>query len=231
MKNRNIVHPVTVFFVMWWIIAIMSWVGNIYSWGGVRSLFSAEALRWFLRYTEDGVMSSPVLYGVIILFIGMGLFVHSGLKAVVVRIIRRDRSLSGKERKSLMVSGFVAGVYSSIVAVLIWGPWNIVRGVTGRFDDSPLHDGALYVLSLGIAIVSIVYAFTADYYRSDRDVVKGMSYMFSKYASYIISLVFAIQFMLAFQYSCLYRIIGMTETELDIMYYICCILPVFSRKL
>lgn len=230
MKNRNNIHPATVFFILWWAIAILSWVGSIYSWNGVRSIISAEALRWLLRYTEEYVMSSPVLYGVIILFIGGGLFVDSGLKSAILRLLNRDRSLSGKERKSLMVSSAVALFYSSVFAVLLWGPWNIVRGVTGRFDDSPLHDGALYVLSLGVGLVSLVYAFSADYYRRDSDVVRGMSYLFSKHSSYLVSLFFAIQFMAAFRYTGLDKAAGLSDMAYQIMYYFCCIIPIFCKR-
>lgn len=231
MKNKNTIHSATLFFILWWVVAILSWVGSVYSWPGVKSLLSSEALRWLLRYTEESVMSSPFLYGVIIMFIGGGLFVHSGLKSVLVRLLKRDRALSGKERKSLLVSAIVALAYLSAFAVLLWGPWNIVRGVTGRFDDSPLHDGALFVMSLGIGTVSLAYAFSADYYRHDTDIVKGMSYLFSKYSSYFVSLFFVIQFMSAFHYTGFYRILGLTDVAFDVVYCICCIAPLFCRQI
>lgn len=121
---------------------MLSWVGSIYAWNGVKNIISTEALRWFLRYTEENLMSSPALYIVIIFFMSVGLFTHSGLGGVLWRIVRRERKLSGKEKKSLVAAAFVSAAYFTAYALLAWGPWNIVRGVTGRYVDSPLHDGA-----------------------------------------------------------------------------------------
>lgn len=104
MRNKNIIHPATLFFCLWWFVAVLSWIGNVYAWNGVKNIISTEALRWFLRYTEENLMTSPVLYIVIIFFMSIGLFVHSGLGYVLYRIVKRERKLSGKEKKSLVAS-------------------------------------------------------------------------------------------------------------------------------
>ena len=225
MRNRNIIHPATVFFLLWWLVAVLSWVGSVYAWNGVKNIISTEALRWFLRYTEENLMSSPALYIVIIFFMSVGLFMHSGLGGVLWRIVRRERKLSGKEKKSLVAAAFVSAAYFSVYALLAWGPWNIVRGVTGRYVDSPLHDGAPCILSIGIGLASMVYGYNSDHYRSDTDVVKGMSYMFSRFAPFMVSLFFVIQFMAALNYSGLPVCMGIDGVTMDWIYRICCLLP------
>ena len=230
MRNKNFIHPATVFFLLWWLVAILSWIGNVYAWTGVKNIISTEALRWFLRYTEENLMSSPALYIVIIFFMSVGLFVHSGLGGVFWRIVKRERKLSGKEKKSIVASLLVAAAYFMVYALLAWGPWNIVRGVTGRYVDSPLHDGAFCILSIGIGVTSMVYGYTADHYRTDTDIVRGMSYMFSRFPSYIVSLFFAIQFMAAFKYSGLPIYFGMSDSSIDLMYWICCLSPLWAER-
>lgn len=231
MRNRNIIHPATVFFLLWWLVAILSWVGSVYSWYGVRNIISTEALRWFLRNTEENLMLSPALYIVIIFFMSIGLFLHSGLGDVLWRMLKRERKLSGKEKKSLVAVIMVVAMYFMGYALLAWGPWNIVRGVTGRYVDSPLHDGAFCILSIGIGIMSMVYGYSSDRYRNDKDVVRGMSYMFSHFPSYIVSLFFVIQFMAAFQYSGLPLCWGITDGLMDIIYWFCCLIPfLFCRN-
>lgn len=121
-------------------------------------------------------------------FMSVGLFLHSGLGGLIWRMVRRERKMSGKEKKSLVAAVMIAVAYFMVYALLAWGPWNIVRGVTGRYVDSPLHDGALCILAIGIGVTSMVYGYSADHYRSDTDVVKGMSYMFSRFPSYLVSL-------------------------------------------
>lgn len=227
MKNKNIIHPATVFFLLWWFVAVLSWIGSVYAWDGIRNIISTEALRWFLRYTEEKLMSSPALYIVFLFFISVGLFLHSGLGGLIWRMVRRERKMSGKEKKSLVAAVMIAVAYFMVYALLAWGPWNIVRGVTGRYVDSPLHDGALCILAIGIGVTSMVYGYSADHYRSDTDVVKGMSYMFSRFPSYLVSLFFVIQFMVAFEYSGFPVCFGMTECLVDITYWICCLIPLF----
>lgn len=225
MKNKNIIHPATLFFLLWWFVAVMSWIGNVYAWDGVRNIISTEALRWFLRYTEENLMSSPALYIVILFFISAGLFMHSGLGSVLWRIIKQERKLSGKEKKSLIGATLVSVLCFSVYALLAWGPWNIVRGVTGRYVDSPLHDGALCILSIAVSLTSMVYGYSSDRYRNDTDIVNGMSYMFCRFPSYIISLFFVIQFMAAFRYSGLPVCLGMDNEILGCVYWVCCVLP------
>ncbi|WP_289074212.1 AbgT family transporter [uncultured Bacteroides sp.] len=227
MKNKNIIHPATVFFLLWWFVAVLSWIGSVYAWDGIRNIISTEALRWFLRYTEEKLMSSPALYIVLLFFMSVGLFLHSGLGGLIWRMVRRERKMSGKEKKSLVAAVMIAVAYFMVYALLAWGPWNIVRGVTGRYVDSPLHDGALCILAIGIGVTSMVYGYSADHYRSDTDVVKGMSYMFSRFPSYLVSLFFVIQFMVAFEYSGFPVCFGMTECLVDITYWICCLIPLF----
>lgn len=227
MKNKNIIHPATVFFLLWWFVAVLSWIGSVYAWDGIRNIISTEALRWFLRYTEEKLMSSPALYIVFLFFMSVGVFLHSGLGGLIWRMVRRERKMSGKEKKSLVAAVMIAVAYFMVYALLAWGPWNIVRGVTGRYVDSPLHDGALCILAIGIGVTSMVYGYSADHYRSDTDVVKGMSYMFSRFPSYLVSLFFVIQFMVAFEYSGFPVCFGMTECLVDITYWICCLIPLF----
>lgn len=227
MKNKNIIHPATVFFLLWWFVAVLSWIGSVYAWDGIRNIISTEALRWFLRYTEEKLMSSPALYIVFLFFMSVGLFLHSGLGGLIWRMVRRERKMSGKEKKSLVAAVMISVAYFMVYALLAWGPWNIVRGVTGRYVDSPLHDGALCILAIGIGVTSMVYGYSADHYRSDTDVVKGMSYMFSRFPSYLVSLFFVIQFMVAFEYSGFPVCFGMTECLVDITYWICCLIPLF----
>lgn len=227
MKNKNIIHPATVFFLLWWFVAVLSWIGSVYAWDGIRNIISTEALRWFLRYTEEKLMSSPALYIVLLFFMSVGLFLHSGLGGLIWRMVRRERKMSGKEKKSLVAAVMIAVAYFMVYVLLAWGPWNIVRGVTGRYVDSPLHDGALCILAIGIGVTSMVYGYSADHYRSDTDVVKGMSYMFSRFPSYLVSLFFVIQFMVAFEYSGFPVCFGMTECLVDITYWICCLIPLF----
>ena len=81
-----------------------------------------------------------------------------------------------------------------------------------------------------LGVTSMVYGYTADHYRTDTDIVRGMSYMFSRFPSYIVSLFFAIQFMAAFKYSGLPIYFGMSDSSIDLMYWICCLAPLWAER-
>ena len=49
MKNKTFIHPAIVFFLLTLLVVFLSWVGNVYAWENVQSLFGAEGLRWLFR--------------------------------------------------------------------------------------------------------------------------------------------------------------------------------------
>lgn len=228
--RKRFMHPATMFFLLGIAVVLLSWVGSVYNWNGVQNLLSTEAMRWILRYSKDNLASCPAFVSVCILFMGGGLFIHSGLWDAIWRVFTRGRRLSGKEKSSLAFAVFMAVFYISIFSVLAWGPWNIVRGVTGTFAGSPLHDGLVTIISMGIGLTSVVYGFSSDYYRRDTDVINGMSYLFSRFSSYFVSLFFAVQFLASLQYSGLADIMGLEGSAFYILQWVCYLIPLSLRK-
>lgn len=71
MKNRKYISRVGIcFFFMTWVLALFSWIGNIYGVGEVQSLLSAEGIRWVLGHVVENYVQAPALGVVLILFMG-----------------------------------------------------------------------------------------------------------------------------------------------------------------
>lgn len=170
--NRHFLHPATLFFLLTLVVALLSWVGSIYGWSGVQSLLSAEGLRWQLRNVGDGFFSAPFFSDILLLAFGVGLCMHSGFWEAVRRAIFHGRKLSRKEKRSLLLSLTVGAVYILAVLCLALGPWGIVRSITGGLKNSPLSEGVSYLLSLGLGIMAIIYGYSIDLYRTDRDIIR-----------------------------------------------------------
>ena len=230
MKSKFYPHPATFFFLLTIGVVICSWLGSGFGWAGVQNLLSAEGIRWFLRNVEDNFMLSPALAMVCMLFFGCGLFVHSGLGDALYRLISRERKLSRKQKRALALAGLIEGIYVSTCAFLAWGPWGIVRSVTGVLEGSPLLDGMLCIISLGIGLSGTVYGFAVDNYRKDKDVFRGMSYMYATFAEYFVSLFCVVQFFEALQYSRLLPFWGIPEELTYTLYVFSCVLPIFFGK-
>ena len=79
MNRKSLLHPATCFFLLTVLAAFMSWVGTVYEWEGVKSLFSGEGLRWMLHSAVKLDVCSEVLLVGLCLFSCCGLFLLSCL--------------------------------------------------------------------------------------------------------------------------------------------------------
>lgn len=230
MMNRRFVHPATLFFLLTLVVALLSWVGSIYGWEGVQSLISADGVRWLLRNAMPGFLHAPLLGPLLVLAFGAGLWMHSGLGRLFMRLCVRKERLLRKEKRALCWS-LASGVACLVVGmVLAWGPWSIVRSITGGLEYSPLADGAVFLLSVGMGIMAMVYGYATDYYHTDRDLVRGLSYGFVRFSAYFISLFFVVQLFSSLHYSGLDACFGLSPSAYRYSYMGCALLVLFDSK-
>ena len=152
---------------------LLSW-GSIYEWEGVRSLLSPEGVRWGLRHTVDNYLLAPVLRVVIILYLGCGLVAVFRFGQFAAAPFRRRSTFTKKEKHALSLALVIALCLILLLLVITWGPWAILRNVSGELSGSPFEAGLWYMLSIGIGVCALFYGFAADTINTDRDVVKGM---------------------------------------------------------
>lgn len=122
--------------------------------------------------------------------------------------------LSNKERRAFNLSMWVGGIYFTSICIIAILPFDILRGVDGGLLYSPLTMNILSILSLGIAIVAIVYGFSSGKYRSDRDVVDGLNSSISLLSIFFVIAFFASQLYACFGYSHLDKYIAVNFTSL-----------------
>lgn len=109
--------------------------------------------------------------------------------------------LSGTEKKALNWAGIVLLVW---VGLFAWGliPDNgFLRGPENSILQSPLLKGFIAVLFIVTAALGIVYGVITKKFRSDADVVKGMSASFKSLISFLVLVFFAAQFVAWFKWS------------------------------
>lgn len=215
------------FFLLTLVLALFSWIGSIYGLGEVQSLLSAEGIRWFLGHVVENYVQCPALGVVLILCMGLGIGVKSGLFDVLKRFCRKEKLLSRKERRALTLASVSLLIYVALVGTSLLLPWNFLYGVTGSWLHSPLAKGFVYVLSVGIGLSGMVYGYVSDTFRNVSDIVKGMSCLIARLASGWVTLFFVVQFFASLEYTGLMEWMGIPKGIMEVLYQFFCYLPFF----
>lgn len=114
-------------------------------------------------------------------------------------------SLSRKERRAFSLALWVGFFHLVLIVLATFSPWGILRGITGGMTRSPFIVGALFLMSLGMGLMGAVYGFASGTYRTDSDVVRGLSHHFPLMGSFFVLAFFASQLLACFSYSQLDR--------------------------
>lgn len=213
------------FFLLTVLLALFSWIGSVYGAGEVQSLLSAEGIRWMLGHVVENYVQTPALGLVLVLFMGLGVGIRAGLYDVLKRFCRKEKLLSRKERRALLMSAIAFGLFVALIVVALLLPWNFLYGVTGSWEHSPIAKGWSYLLSVGIGLSGMVYGYVSDVFRNLADVVRGMSLLVSRLASYFVTLFFVVQFFSSLAYTGLSEWIGLPNGVVEVLFQLFCYLP------
>lgn len=226
MKNSFCIFRFTLLFVLLiCILALCSWIGSIYDVGEVQSLLGTEGVRWILGHVAEDYVKEPALRNVMILLMGVGIAVRSGLSGTLRKVCQKGKKLSRKERRALSLSSISFFIYWSFVVVGLLLPWNLLLGVTGSLLHSPFMKGLVFVLSLSAGLAGMVYGYVIGAFRSVLDVMKSMSFLLSSVASYFVSLFFIVLFFSALDYSYLVEWLGISDNLVLWIRQFCCYSP------
>ena len=216
-----------VFFLLTLALALFSWIGSIYGLGEVQSLLSAEGIRWILGHVVENYVQSPVLGIVLILFMGMGIVLRSGLYDAVKRFAGRNKLLSRKERRALTLAVGVLLLYFAMLVMSMFLPWNLYWNITGGWLHSPFSKGLVYLLSIGMGLGGMVYGYVSDTFRRFSDVVEGMSSLIAERSFTFVSLFFIIQFFSSLEYTHLAEWMNVDDSILRGLYVLSCVFSLF----
>ena len=222
MKNRNALSCwAFVFLMLTVVLAFFSWIASIYGWEPIQSLLSEEGIRWMLNHAVTDYAHHPVLGNTLVLLMGLGIGVHGGFYHALARSLHRKRQLSGRERRSLMLSVVVGTCYVGMVLCFL----PFLKSVTGTFVHSPLYNGFFYLLSVGLGLMGTVYGFASNNYSHVSHVFNGMTHLIARYAGYWVTLFFIILFFTAFGYTHMAEWLRIDGEWTDSVCLICCCLP------
>lgn len=124
------------------------------------------------------------------------------------------KQLSRKEHRALIVAVLVGMLYLGIILWLTFSSHGILRGVSGGLIHSPFIAGVLFLLSLGAGLTGMVYGFSSGRYRSDADVIEGLTHPMKLLGVYFVIAFFAAQMFACFEYSHLDKCIAIMGANL-----------------
>lgn len=124
------------------------------------------------------------------------------------------KPLNRREKRSLMISFVVGGLYFFAVLWSTFSSQGILKGISGSLIRSPFIMGILFIISLGIALMGISYGLGVGIYRKEKEVIKGLSQSFQWLGDYLIIVFFASQMFALFSYSNIDKFLIINSTSL-----------------
>ena len=124
------------------------------------------------------------------------------------------KQLSRKEYRAMIGAISIGIIYAIIVLFATFSPWGILRSVNGGLIRSPFMEGILFLLSFGIGLMGMIYGFASGRYRTDGDVIEGLTYPMRLLGGYFVITFFAAQMFACLEYSQLDKCIAIWGADM-----------------
>ncbi len=192
MNNRRLYYPAvayTIVLVALWLLSWLFAVTRLFVDGGgqVRSLVSAEGLRWAVRSAAGTVDTAP--WAAVCFFVAVaGVLSGSGM-VKSVRGLLHGKNMGINERRAWLFAFFALLLFAIALFAATVAPWHLMLGVTGELSSSPLSQGWLFLLFLLVLLVASVYGYIYGNYRSLIDIARSIGGAFSLFAPALLAVV------------------------------------------
>jgi len=172
------------------VLVLLSWLLAATMTEGVRTLLSADGVRWFFAHFEN-MIASPALAWLLLMAMAGGALWKSGL-------LQPDGSMNYK--RGVVVVTIVLVFYAGAISWLILMPHAILLSATGRLWPSSFSYALLPICAFGTVICSISHGLVVRRFTSLTDVCSSLCYGISKSAPALFLYVLFIQFYESLRY-------------------------------
>lgn len=133
------------------LLVLLSWLLSAMQVQDVRSLLSAEGLRWYASHFS-GMLLTPLLSWLLVGAMAFGCLSQSG---VVAGLSRKPEGY--RQRIALRATVILAIVFVGVVLLLVAVPHAVLLSATGSLWPSPFSSALVPILLTGIIMLSAVY--------------------------------------------------------------------------
>ena len=163
--KKYLPHIAFLLFAAQLLLLLVSWLlAAAIPTSGVRSLLSSEGLRWLLGHFSD-MLGTPVLLCLLLLLMAYGSLKGCG--------ILHFKS-SYRHSRALIITFMLAVFYVGAIVLLVMMPHAVLLSATGLLWPSPFSAAIVPLLAFGITLLSAVYGYVADSYRTISDVYQSL---------------------------------------------------------
>lgn len=153
------------------LLILLSWIVSTVDVGlSVRSLLSAEGIRWFFGTFAANVGSTPLVW-LVLLSVAWGTVHKSGLHSAL-RSRKDSLTLNYRSRHALWSAAAVALVMLLCVILLTFVPHALLLGVTGGLWPSPAAESLVPVVAFIITSSATVYGLQSGNLTTLSDVFR-----------------------------------------------------------
>lgn len=226
--KRLFYYPAVLYTALLLLVWLLSWAVGVAELAlgrdaTMHSLVSAEGVRWAVRSAVASVDSAP--WGVIMLFISsLGLFMGSGIVKSVKKLLAGG-SLALNERRAWLFAIVTTMLYVLLLFFSTLPPWNVLLGVTGDISASPLVQGYIILLFLGVFILTASYGFIYGNYRSMVDIARSVGAAFSLFAPALLALLPATGIVPCMEFAGLLSVANLSSADAEVVADVIFLLP------
>lgn len=222
-KKWHLPHPAVIYLILLVIVILVSWIGSVVEIRTLgrngapllRSVLSEQGIRWFVRNAAACMGSAPVGEAIMIL-IALG----AGRESGFFRAFANTRTLSPKERVSMVISLSIFAVLSVLILYGLFSGGNLLLGVTGTLRGGPLAEGAVFILMLAVLLPSLIYGISTDTFHTVRECVDALSSMIKVAASFLLTMLVAAQLIATVKYTHLDMLSGITPGMMSVISFL-----------
>lgn len=225
MNKRSLgwLHPAVIYLILLILVIVVSWIGSIMEIGRVgsndelalRSVLGVPGLRWAVRTAASCLGKAPV-GNALMLFMAVGAGRGSGL----FRALSRFRSLSPKESTAFYISMVVLALFVCLIVLGVFAGSHLLLGITGTLKGSPLYDGFMFLVMLGIGLPSLVYGLSTETFRTAQDCVDAFCTILSPFAHFLVTMLVAAQLLQTLEYTNIDVLLGISDNIMRIISFL-----------
>ena len=227
-RTTGWLHPAVIYLILLILVIVVSWIGSIMEIGrgagneelALRSVLGVPGLRWAVRTAASCLGNAPV-GNALMLFMAVGAGRGSGL----FRALSRLRSLSPKEATAFYISVVVLALYICVIVLGVYAGSHLLLGITGTLKGSPLYDGFMFLVMLGIGLPSLVYGLSTETFRTAGDCVDAFCTILPPFAHFLVTMLVAAQLLQTLEYTNIDVLLGITDNAMRIISFLVYWLP------
>ena len=150
-------HIAVTLFVAQLLVMLVSWLlSAVFPDSGIRSLLSAEGLRWFFGHFSH-MLATPLLVCLLLLTMAYGVFSRCGLLSY---------QSSFRERRALTMTLVLAVVAVLLLLLMAAVPHAVMLSATGSLWPSPFSRALLPLLSFFVIALGAFYGIMAGHFAN-----------------------------------------------------------------